>query len=150
MILKLKLLFQLLTACVLTTECFSLTLNDLNKLSKQNIRTKRSTLASRVAKKLTDFVPDRYLDNYVDDPEYSRKFEPIGNCSNREDVNNFFLNVYSNDTHSDLDQEELETLIKFQIQRGERPEYYENKALYYKCNRKKVTQLQQLNSLYYL
>ena len=118
-----------------------------NKLSKQNIRTKRSTLASRVAKKLTDFVPDRFLDNYVDDPEYLRKFEPVGNCSNREDVNSFFLNVYSNDTHSDLDQEELETLIKFQIQRGERPEYYENKALYYKCNRKKVTRLQQLNSL---
>ncbi len=139
MILKNRLV-QLLVVCIAIHQSFSLGFNDLNEPKKQTGRSKRSKLAARIANKLLDFIPDRYLDKFYDhEQKNSRRFEPTGNCSNSQDVKNFFFNVYSNNTALDLDQEELETLIKFQIQRGERPDNYENKAAYYKCDRKKVS-----------
>ena len=115
-----------------TTTILALDEDRLVKLGFPKSGTKRQRLSSIIAKKLLKHLPNSMYDYYITEAP-AKIFEPHGNCDNSSDINEYFMNVYSNDSDI-LDEKSFEKMVKFQIQRGKRGDQIENKASFYKCN----------------
>ena len=103
MLLNLK-LFQLLIVLAIIFECtLSLTLNELKQINEKKHVKKRETLASMWANKIVRALPDYYKEYYLRSSEDFKRdsyIDSTGNCSNKQEIHDYFLNVYSNDTSS--------------------------------------------------
>lgn len=143
MILKVKGSLQLLLCLAAVSCCMSA------RTGRKGI--KKTSLANHLAKRMIAAIPKHISDSLyvkVDPSTENTTTQEIGVCDNEAELNNYFFNVYSENTtyyRNTLNPSEFENLVKFQLQRGEREENRELKAEVFKCrNRSKCFQAEEI------
>ena len=104
-------------------------------------RSRKNGLANNIARKIISYIPEGYLSGSNIKSQYLN-IDAEGECKNLDNLNEYFFNVYSNETekYSDnLTNVAFESLVKYQLLRGSRDDLIERKSAYFKCkNRTKV------------
>lgn len=99
---------------------------------------KRSSILDRMSNTLTEFIQRTLPDAANADPDADAE---SSSCSpmTLDYVDSFYRQVYSsNSSHFKLDENELESLIRFHVKRIVRDDNIKRQREKYKCNRNKV------------
>jgi hypothetical protein len=100
------------------------------------IKRKRRTIIEGYAHRFFKYMNLDKLEYKVEEKDMSDGgAEGEGKCNSIDDMNKYFFDVYRDSTSDPLD---IETLIEYQVKRGERTSNAEIKQRTAKCNRRKV------------
>ena len=105
---------------------------------------KQNTVIDRLGNKLTTFIERTWPIQYETAVDSAAGDDSATSCSpmSLDYVSSFYRQVYSaNDSYFRLNENELESLIRFQVKRIVRNDKIKEQREKYKCNRNKVNNL---------